>query len=65
MLEKKEHYKMYKDGKSWTFARITTATACVSLLSTLVMGGTISSKVNADAVSSMQSTSVLQKRLII
>lgn len=49
MVESKEHYKMYKDGKHWVAAKLTTVTAGVALFSTMVLGG-MSSKANADTV---------------
>ena len=56
MIENKEHYKMYKDGKNWVATKITTASVCVGVLSMLVSGGII----NADTISNMSLTPTTQ-----
>lgn len=54
MLDTKEHYKLYKDGKHWVAAKIVTA-AGVAFLSTAIisMGG---GKANADNVNTANSS---------
>ena len=53
MLEEKEHYKMYKDGKHWVAAKISTV-AGVALFSTMILGGGHVDHVSADSVSASQ-----------
>ena len=56
MLETKEHYKMYKDGKHWVTAKITTAG--VALFSTMVLGGLSMVHANADTVSNVNTSQI-------
>lgn len=53
MLEEKEHYKMYKDGKHWVAAKISTV-AGITLFSTMILGGGHVDHVSADTVSTNQ-----------
>lgn len=57
MYTEKEHYKMYKSGDHWVTAKIATI-AGVALFSTVILGGGMQGKVNADNVSSSMVSSV-------
>ena len=58
MIETKEHYKMYKSGKQWCAAKITTI-AGVALFSTMILGG--NANANADSVNSSSVAQVTSK----
>lgn len=46
----KEHYNLYKDGKHWVAAKITTGVAGAALFSTMILGGAVGGTANADTV---------------